>query len=176
MKNLYYAFALVLVFASCDELKNLADVTIDADFTADLPITSSAAAKGDVGADEVQFPLGGSYTLRADDNDEVADYLDKLKEVSLTGYTMKPVGLSAQNVIGSLVIKINDVVMFDGSDIVSTSVFTDADISEAAINEFTSSMLKDKKVTFTASGYSSMPLVITLSQLFETEITANPLN
>lgn len=174
MKKFSLFLGLIMLLSACDQLKNLADVTFDADFAADIPLVTPAVANGEIGADE--YPLGGSYTLKADDNEEVAEYIDLLKEISLTGYTMKPIGLSVDAVLSSLKIMINDVVLFEGTNIMSTSVYDESDVSQAAIDEFTKSMLDDKMVTFTVTGSSNQPVFVTISQLFETEITANPLD
>lgn len=176
MKNYYILLAaIVLIFSSCEKLKDLADVEIESTFSADIPVATMQQAKGDIGTDPVgAYPIEGTIPLSLDSDDKVADYIDLVKSIQLRGYTMKTVGLDEKNVI-NLTIMINDVQMFSESGITSTSVFDESSISQAAIDELTSGLKKDKMVTFTVSGDATMPAIFTISQLFETVITANPL-
>lgn len=166
--------ALVLIFSSCDELKDLADVEFDAEFNADIPVTNMAVSKS-ASLDDTSIPFGGSYLLELESDEEVAKYIDLLEGIVLTGYTMKPIGLTGEQMLNAITIKVNEVVMFSATDVVGTSEYTEADVDQAAIDEFTNSLLQNKKATISVEGTSNMTVNIVISQLFKTTITANPL-
>lgn len=176
MKNIYILAALILIFSSCDELKKLTDVTFeDVEFSADVPVATIQTAKGEA-SDVDGYPFGGTFPLYLNSEEEIAEYIDLVQSIQLTGYTMKPVGLSTENVIHLMTIMVNDVQMFSAADITSTSEFDESSVSQAAIDEFTESLKNDKMVTFSVAGTAAMPAIFTISQLFRTDITANPLN
>lgn len=172
MKNFYYLIAFLFVFSSCDELKKLADVEFNSDFEVDIPLTTATLTKS---ANVDGYTYGGSAYLNLGSDPDLEDYLDLIKSVDLKGYSLIPSGLPDGVVLNTLVISVNDVVFLSATNVDKNSVYSLADVNDAAIDELTSGLENDQSVLISVGGVSNIPFAFTLSQAFETKIVANPL-
>jgi hypothetical protein len=89
MKNylLLMLIAFVAFAVSCDKIKDATAVDIETDLSFEIPVASSAQAmvtkSGNLTA--AAYPFGGNATFSLSDNEDIADYINKIDDIVLSG-------------------------------------------------------------------------------------------
>jgi hypothetical protein len=189
MKNTLKALGLLVVAASlitCDALEEADDVTFHADMTI-VFITNEDGDGTNVPYDDVQL-------LDLADNAEIADYLDRIKDIKIdsityriTNYDASPHGEAVifNNGTASFgpfdsdaqVLTVDYAASASGVNLQTTVTETTLDIDQDQFNTVIDLLLDDKKVKMYSEGeLSKTPIAFNIVSKWYFTITANALN
>ena len=163
----------IFIFNSCDDTKDLADITINTNFTKTIQLGAP------IGVDK---PLEANRDLELS-NDEINEYVDKIKEIKINKITYKFIDfIGDPNCSFSNVEMKADGNLFETNDYVIKEtidngvVFTITD--EEDLNIMAASFLADNKVTFNMTGNSTSTAMTAFKMeiTFDLTIIASPLN
>lgn len=176
-RNLALVVLLVsVVFAGCKKIEDALDVTFNADFVADLLVSIPTGTKADVGTFNVVETVDPSAV-----STDVSQYINLIKDVTVTDITGKIINISKDVTITNLVISVasegsstvtwtypNPIPITDGTEISFDAT------QLAALNTLMSGLTP---FTVTASGTTSEDdVTFTIQVSMTTVVTANPLN
>lgn len=174
--KLFKILSLVLVtvmFNSCDETKDLADVTINTNFTESIQL---GAEDGENISNEITETLELS-------NDEINEYVDKIKSIKINKITYKLIEFS-----GDENCRFTDVNMYADNNLFETNEYTIKTVAdngtvytvtdEEKLATMATSFMIDNKVVFKMTGTSTSDgiSVFKMQITFDLTIVASPLN
>lgn len=163
---------LVLVLFSCDE-----SVTIgfDADFVADIDVESTEQTVSGVASKSTKMNgFNGSVVLRLEDEEAIADYLERIKEVNIQKVQCEIIGLSEGKKVESLQIQI-DSTTFDKTvyDIDELNNIFDIDVSDEVLSEVGTTFFKNKTLKVMVKGITShAPMRFKVKVRFKSKVRA----
>jgi hypothetical protein len=167
--------ALILLLGSCQKIKDILTVKVDADFSVNLPVTiSSPLLKSTTGA------FLSTNTFDPLSNEDIALYKDKIKGFEITGITGTVSDLSAEVTLTNvrlLIATTTNSAEWNFATITITNgtviTFDDTASQWAKINEI---LDEQKEVTVTFSGTSSQKNVtFNLLVKFTTKVSVKAL-
>ena len=182
MRNLVKMMLLVVLTAgisSCQKIKSIFDVDFDTTLSGDLDIdipqsTAKSAAN---------FEFEKFVTVDPLDDEDIADYVDNIKEFAVNGVVVEVLSVSTQDVV---FLKGTSFVIKDNSITVSWTLENDWTVTEGTTIDLEDTgniyesvvdiLTKKGQFQVGASGVSSKEGVfITLSIGIDTKVTASPL-
>ncbi len=178
--KMFFAAILVsgLLFSTgCEKIKSLLDVTFNADYTVDIPVT--VPASGSIEA--VQGSFNGSATINPTDNSDVSKYLNLIKSWHVTKLTGTFKNVSKEAVLKSGTITFSSTAdsaswTFTNVAIKNGGTFT-LDNTDGQWTEFDKILSAKKPFTVAFSGTTDEDdFTFTLSVEILSTITANPLD
>ena len=170
-------FALLLLLPGCDWLNKATEVTISTNLTCDIPIVIGGSKSAGL-ISEVAAPFNGSAVLSLDDNPDIADYLDKIREITLQSVVITVNGLTAGQAVTTVTVEISGVgVLGTQTNISSTSnSFTPA-VNANVYGAAEQKLLADQSITVTAYGNATgEPMSFTVNCNFTTDVVAGALD
>lgn len=158
------------VWSGCNKAKELLDVEFDADFTVDLPVTTTRSVEGSFNVEETVDPLS---------DDDVAKYIDNIKSWNITN-------------LSGLFLQVNPDFDLSNAQVMVSSGDKEAiwNLADQNITEGTSITLSNEngqwetvneilgmkqEFTVSFSGDSSLDDDFVLQLTIFTRVTANPL-
>jgi hypothetical protein len=104
-----FVISVMLLFSSCEKIKELTDIPIDADLNADISTISEHASSsaGLKGATAQEYSFSGTATINPTDNEDIDKYWKKIREWEVKKVVVKVKNASKEAVLlnGQLVIK-----------------------------------------------------------------------
>ncbi|MBN1822065.1 MAG: hypothetical protein JXR31_00910 [Prolixibacteraceae bacterium] len=165
---------MILAITACDDLLT---VKIDTTLETTLPVVVSpdGLAIKSTSADSYTFTKTG--TLALDENDDVVDYLDKIKSITIENIDAQVFGLGSGEVIESLSLSVTGVgTIVTITNITSTSGPLNPSISQSDLDLIGSKLKTDQQITATVNGTSNYaPMSFNLELAFDAVIKAGAL-
>jgi len=162
---------LVLVLSSCDKISDLLAVKVDASFVVDMPVT---IAEPLLKSTEAAFSTTEKFNPL--DDEDLADYKEKIKGYELTGMTGTIRDLSASVTLANATLEVSTAANS------ATWTFTNLTLTNGTVVTFDNTtsqwakinaiMDEQKEITVVFSGNSSQTNVtFTLELTFDTEVS-----
>jgi hypothetical protein len=158
---------------SCDQIKDLFSKNIDTTLNLTIPVSVTQTAVALKSVEVVtSYPFTKSGTLSLADNEDVADYTDKIKSVNINSIDASVLGLSSGQVIETLTVSVTGVgTIMTLTNITSTSVIT-PNISTNLLDQIGSKLESDLAITATVTGSTSSPMTFNLKLALDATIKA----
>jgi len=156
--------ATFMLFQSCDDLL---DVNFDAEFSTNMNIDVEET-KSDV------YAFSESRTLSITDDDEVEEYIDKIKDLEITEIECTLTGIPAGESLPTLSVRVDELNMqIDMTNITENSTFV-LPVNDALLNSLASYLEDNHQSTITVFGTSTYaPMVLGVNLTFKSEVTAS---
>jgi hypothetical protein len=170
-------FALLLLLPGCEWLKKAGEVTISTNLIVDIPIVVGGSKSANL-ITEVAAPFNGNAVLSLDDNPDIENYLDKIREITLQSVVITVTGLTAGQAVTSVTVEVSGVgVLGTQTNISSTNnSFTPA-VNANIYGAAEQKLLDDQSITVVAYGNATgepMSFIVTCN--FTTDIVAGALD
>lgn len=159
---------IAMIFTSCDTVKDWLSTDVDTRLELSVPvnITATGMALKSADATLATYPFSKTGTLSLNENDDVADYIDKIKEVNISGVDATVLGLSSGQVIQTLTVSVNGVgTILTLTNVSSTSGKIIPNVPQATLDQIGSKLETDLSLTITVAGttnYSPMNFSVEL--------------
>jgi len=180
-----FVVGVMLMFSSCEKIKDLTDIPIDADLSADIStISEGAAASASLkGANEQEYNFSGSATIDPVDNADIDKHWKKIRAWEIKKVTVKVKNVSKDATLknGQMVIKdkSNGEILFaeDVENLQLKSGVTVFSISGADWGEVISALDSKHSLEVGISGALDQPGVsVTYGVVISVKVTANIFN
>ena len=165
-------FALIVVFAGCDKIKESATIPISTELKANIPVVVLTQSKNSFNkAGAIVFTKTQDLTLAS--NADIEPYLSRIKEVGLNSLVVTITGLSAGQTINSVSLDVTGVGnIFTQTNItMSNNIFTPV-IAETTLDLVAAKLTDDMKITLTVSGTASETMSFTVGLNFDAIVIA----
>ena len=168
--------AAVLLLTGCDLFKDAATITIPTDLTVDVPVVAIEKKSADLVSDVNAIDFSGSATLSLADNPDIADYLEKIREVTLEKVviTVNELGSATVNTITASVANVGT--LGTQTNVTSTNNSFTPTVDQSVYDAAEARLLDDKQITVTVTGNVSGPVTFTVHFNFTSEIVAGVLD
>jgi hypothetical protein len=172
------AITAAALLGSCSLIKDAATVTIDTNLLVDVPVALTTVKSAQLDAQATSYPFSANATLDMAENDDVSDYLKKIKSIDINSVTVTITGLQAEQVIESLTLTVTGVgEVFTQTNITSENNTFSPEISSDIIGKVEAKLESDKKITMTVSGLVNVPVISFLNGFdYGVTIKANALD
>jgi hypothetical protein len=164
-----------LALVSCDKIKDLFAVKIDATYKWIIPVTSSTGIALKSGAASTYtFAQTGTLSLTSDT--EVAKYVDNIRSITIQTVDASVLGLTSGQVINTLSVSITGVgtVMTFTNITPATSVLT-PNISSSVLDQIASKLETDHQLVATVAGSANYSPAFSLQMEIDATVKADPL-
>jgi len=169
--------ATVLLFAGCDWIKDLGEVTFSTDLALDIPVVVTGTKSVDLTAAVPAADFSASMDLELADNEDVEPYLQKIREINLKSLVVTVYGLGAGQTINTISLDVAGVgTICTQANITSVNNTFTPVIDEAKLDQAGAKLKSEKKITVTVSGNASGPMTFTVGLVFDAEIVAGALD
>lgn len=146
------AILIMIVLVSCDELLSL---TIDTELTMDLPISVTESTALLKSGSTSSYTFSKSDTIYLNDDDDVADHIEKIKSVSVKDVDVSIFNLSEGEVIETLEVIIPGVgTLLTINNITESGVITPT-IEQEVLENAGQKILDDLQLSATVNGTSN---------------------
>jgi len=165
--KLIYFFALIVVFAGCDKIKDSATIPISTELKANIPVVVLTQGKKSFDkAGTSAFTKTQDLTLAS--NADIEPYMARIKEVDLNSLVVTITGLSAGQTINTVSLDVTGVGnIFTQTNItMSNNIFTPV-IAETTLDLVAAKLTADRKITLTVSGTASETMSFTVGLNFD---------
>lgn len=165
--KLIYFFALIVVFAGCDKIKDSATIPISTELKANIPVVVLTQGKKSFDkAGTIAFTKTQDLTLAS--NADIEPYMARIKEVGLNSLVVTITGLSAGQTINTVSLDVTGVGnIFTQTNItMSNNIFTPV-IAETTLDLVAAKLTADRKITLTVSGTASETMSFTVGLNFD---------
>lgn len=157
----------LLTFISCDSITTSFDTDLSTTVLADVaPVKSGEAGIKETGP----HPFSATKVLKIDDNSQIKDYFDRLKEINVKNITATFTGIPS----GESITTLNLTIQSAGIDIALDNIVNGAsvtlEVSPQLLDALSAKLLEDKEVTVGVSGNSTFAPMV-LSTLVEFAVT-----
>lgn len=174
--KIFFVILMAAVLTSCDNIKDLftTDVETTLELSVPVSVTTSGTGMALKSADgTAAYAFTKTGTLSLDDNDDVADYIDKVKEVNVSAIDASVLGLSAGQTIQTMTVSVNSVgTILTLTNITSSSIIT-PNISETLLDQIGTQLENDLAITVTVTGTTNVaPMNFTLELAFDALVKA----
>lgn len=162
MKTKLLAFVVILMtFSGCNKIKEATSITVNTKLQTNIPVLVTGTKSAN-GVNVATFSTSSEISLS--DNSDLKAYLSKINEITLSNIAINVSGLGAGQTINSISLDVNGVgTVFSQSNITMTNnSFTPA-VSAAMLNQMSSKLKADNKLTFTVSGNTSGPMTFVVN-------------
>jgi len=170
--KLIYFFALIVVFAGCDKIKDSATIPISTELKANIPVVVLTQSKNSFNkAGAIVFNKTHELTLAS--NVDIEPYLSRIKEVGLNSLVVTITGLSAGQTINTVSLDVTGVGnIFTQTNItMSNNIFTPV-IAETTLDLVAAKLTADRKITLTVSVTASETMSFTVGLNFDAIVIA----
>lgn len=169
--------AAVMLLTGCDLFKDAAEITINTNLTADIPVVVAPGKSADLISDATAVSFSGTATLSLADNPDIEDYLEKIREIDLKSVVITVNGLSAGQTINTVTVAVTGSgELGTQTNITSASnSFTPA-VNATVYGKAEAALLADQEITITATGNASGPMAFTVRCNFTTAVVAGALD
>jgi hypothetical protein len=169
MKTKFLLLILIsTILSSCDTVKDWFSTDVDTRLEIIVPVsvTPTGMALKSANATESTYAFSKTGTIALDENDDVADYIDKIKEVNVNGVDATVLGLSAGQIIQTLTVSVDSVgTILTLSNITSASGKLTPGVPQATLDQIGTELENDLSITVTVAGttnYAPMNFTIEL--------------
>lgn len=171
MKKIYLIIIpMTILLTGCEWIGGLFSKDIGTDLTVTIPVDATAE-KSALEATAVSF--SASETLSLEDNRDLEDYLDNIKNIDLKSLVVTVNGLGPAQVLNTISIEAEGVgVMATYSNITAEANSFTPDVDKKKLTAAADKLLTDKKLTFTVNGTISGPLAFFVRLTFDAVIKA----
>lgn len=168
-------FALIVVFAGCDKIKNSATIPISTELKANIPVVVLSQGKKSFDKAGVvnAYVFNKTQDLSLAGNVDIEPYISRIKEVGLNSLVVTITGLSDGQIINSVSLDVTGVGnIFTQTNItMSNNSFTPV-IAAATLDLVAAKLTADRKITLTVSGTASGAMSFTVGLNFDAIIIA----
>ena len=174
-QKLFLLSLLLLTLFACDETMT---VNFDADFVADMDVESQEQEfVGLATKSRTMNCFEGAVEINLDDEDELKDYLDRIREVNVNKVRCEVIGLSGGKKVEKLNIEVDSTsFMKTITDISELSNEFDIDVTDEVLNELGTEFFTSKKLKVKVSGVTShAPMNFKIKVRFVTKVKASVL-
>jgi hypothetical protein len=169
--------AAVMLLTGCDLFKDAAEITINTNLTADIPVIVAVGKSADLISEANAVNFSGTAMLSLADNPDIENYLEKIREIDLKSVVITVNGLSAGQTVNSITVTVTGSGdLGTQTNITSTSnSFTPA-VNATVYGKAEKALLADQEITITATGTASGPMTFTVRCNFTTAVVAGALD
>jgi hypothetical protein len=169
--------AAVMLLTGCDLFKDAAEITINTNLTADIPVIVAVGKSADLISEANAVNFSGTAMLSLADNPDIENYLEKIREIDLKSVVITVNGLSAGQTINTVTVAVSGSGdLGTQTNITSTSnSFTPA-VNATVYSNAEKALLADQEITITATGTASGPMTFTVRCNFTTAVVAGALD
>ena len=145
------------VFPSCDAIKDLFRTDIETEFEMTIPVVvTETAIATKSGSSVTSYSYNKSHTFSLSENDDLDDYLDRIKEIDLQNLSVEIFGLQAGQEIESLTISASGVgTVVTLNNLTPSSGKLSPTVSQDKLNEVAATLKDNNEVTVTVNGSSN---------------------
>ena len=169
--------AAVMLLTGCDLFKDAAEITINTNLTADIPVIVAVGKSADLISEATAVNFSGTAKLSLADNPDIENYLEKIREIDLKSVVITVNGLSAGQTINTITVSVSGSgELGTQTNITSTSnSFTPA-VNATVYGNAEKALLADQEISITATGTASGPMTFTVRCNFTTAVVAGALD
>jgi len=152
------AFFSLIVLFGCSKLDEATtfDTTLDVPQT--ITLNASALVTKSAGGAEAVYSFDSSQDLNLADNNDVKDYLNKIKSIQLNSTSVSLSGIQPNESILTLSVKIDGTEVYSKTDINQDGTIT-PDISAQKLDFIAKQLEKNKRMTLNVSGTTNTPVM-----------------
>jgi hypothetical protein len=169
--------AAVMLLTGCDLFKNAAELTITTNLTADIPVIVAPGKAADLFSEATAVNFSGTSTLTLAGNHDIADYLEKIREIDLKSVVITINGLSAGQTINTITVAVAGSGELGTQTNISfaSNSFTPA-VNASVYSKAEADLLADQEITVTATGTASGAMSFTVHLNFTSAIVVGALD
>jgi len=169
--------AAVMLLTGCDLFKKAAELTITTNLTADIPVVITVGKSADLVAEANAVNFSGTSTLSLAGNPDLADYLEKIREVDLKSVVITVNGLTAGQTISTITVAVAGSGELGTQTNISSASnsFTPA-VNASVYSKAEADLLADQEITVTATGSASGAMSFTVHLNFTSAIVVGALD
>jgi hypothetical protein len=162
--TLFLVSGLLLFNSGCEEMLTL---TFDANFPVDLNINiTDTKAKGD-------YPFTDSGSLNIEDDEEVLEYIEKIKELEITAIECTLTGIQAWESIKSLTFTVVEAGFTSTLLNLTENTTITLPVNSETLNALSTFLFNNHQITINVNGVSSYaPMVLGVKLNFISKVTA----
>jgi hypothetical protein len=169
--------AAVLLLGGCDLFKDAANITINTNLTADIPVIVAPVKSADLITEANAVNFSGTATLSLADNPDIEDYLDKIREIDLKSVVITVNGLSAGQTISTITVAVTGSgELGTQTNITSASNSFTPEVNASVYSQAEAALLANNEITITATGSASGAMTFTVHCNFTTAVVAGALD
>jgi len=169
--------AAIVLLTGCDLFKNAAEITIDTNLTADIPVIVAPEKSSDFISEANAVNFSGTATLSLANNPDIADYLEKIREIDLKSVVITVNGLSSGQTINTVTVAVTGSgELGTQTNITSASNSFTPEVNATVYNNAEAALLANQEITITATGSASGPMTFTVRCNFTTDVVAGALD
>ena len=175
--KLLVLFVMLLPLGGCDWFKDLADITINTELETDISVVATGEKSADLisGVNAANFSAFSILSLV--DNPDLEEYVDKIKDIDLTGLVITVNGLPAGYTITTLTLDVTGVgVLCTQTNITSANSSFTPVVNTEKLAQAAAKLKSDKEITCTVYGSISGPLAWIVTLSFDAKVVASPLD
>lgn len=169
---LLFVFSALLF--SCDKIEEANTVDFNTSMSVDIPVlvTQPAAVATKSAGEDYNFSASGTYSLS--ENDDVSEYLNKIKSISITGLNIMFKGIAEGEEIISIDVEVEGVgVLFSLSNVTSTSSIQSPTVDNEKLTAAANKLSSTKSITIKVSGTTNTaPMDFTVEVDFDLYVEA----
>jgi hypothetical protein len=160
-------FFLIAFFAvtGCDKIKENATLPISTHISTTIPVvvTSTGVKSSDIVTVDAPMSFSRTQELKIEDNEDVAQYLTRIKEIELKSLLVTVNGLTEGQAINSISVDIAGIGnIFTQTNITMTNNSFTPTLAAGIFDSISEKFQTEKKITITAYGSTSGPLSVTV--------------
>ena len=169
--------AAVILLTGCDLFKKAAELTITTNLTADIPVIVAPGKAADLFSEATAENFSGTSTLTLAGNHDIADYLEKIREIDLKSVVITVNGLSAGQTINTITVAVAGSGELGTQTNISfaSNSFTPA-VNASVFSKAEADLLANQAITVTVTGSASGPMTFTVHLNFTTDVVAGVLD
>jgi len=174
--KLTFILAAMVLLGGCSLIKDAATVTIDTDLTSSVTVLGDLKKSADLNV-LTDLPFNVTKDLRLDENTDIEEYLEKIREIELNSLIITITGLASNQVISTISLDVTGV----GNICTQTNVtaannsFTPV-VSQVTFDKVAAKLLNDLKITYTINGLTTLPGTFVITTNWGAKITAGALD
>lgn len=174
--KLTFILAAMVLLGGCSLIKDAATVTIDTELISSVNVTVAGNKSANLNV-ATELPFNVTKDLRLDENADIEEYLEKIREIELNSLVVTITGLASNQVISTISLAVTGV----GNICTQTNVtaannsFTPV-VSQATFDKVAEKLLKDLRITYTINGLAALPGTFVITTNYGAKITAGALD
>jgi len=169
--------AAVILLTGCDLFKKAAELTITTDLTADIPVIVAPVKAAGLFSEAAAVNFSGTSTLSLAGNPDLADYLEKIREIDLKSVVITVNGLSSGQIINTITATVAGSGELGTQTNISSASnsFTPA-MNASVYNKAEADLLANQEITVTATGTASGAMSFTVHLNFTSAVVVGALD
>lgn len=174
------ALVLIVTLGGCEKIKNLAEVNIKTHFIVSVPVNNSLHKAISVEESLLDVDFSGTATLNLQTNEEISEYMNKLRNIDFESLLITVEGLDAEQEIISASISIANIgTICSVKNITASNNTVQPEVDRDKLKKAGKKLMDDGQITINISGTSSKPIQATGLRFkldFKSVVTAGALD